>query len=81
MHWKIFAVIDAIIDDIVLVAGKGQDRRSFTKKIVRKYHFIKSKGDCSKADAERYASVWNGLQAIADGRIGEEMQDRLCIYP
>ena len=60
----------SIIDDIVLVVGKGQEEEVY-EKIVRKYHFSKVKA-VVEGGAERYASVWNGLQAIADGRIGEE---------
>ncbi len=52
------------IDEIVLVVGEGQTEYCLTE-IVEKYGFQKVKR-IVQGGAERYFSVWNGLQEISD---------------
>lgn len=58
-----------VIDDIVLVVGKGQEQYA-EEEIVRKYQFSKVKA-IVEGGAERYDSVWQGLLAIRDGELTE----------
>ena len=53
-----------LVSDIVLVVGAGEEEY-VQKEIVDKYGFDKVKLIC-QGGAERYLSVWNGLQAIMD---------------
>ena len=53
-----------IIDDIILVVGENQEEYC-KKEIVEKYHFTKVR-KIVKGGSERYHSVWNGLQEIAE---------------
>ena len=58
----------SIIDDIILVVGEGQAEYC-QKEIVAKYGFCKVK-KIVQGGAERYHSVWNGLQEVdGDGYI------------
>lgn len=62
-----------VIDDIVLVAGSGQE--GYVKaEIVEKYGFTKVKTIVA-GGAERYDSVWEGLKAIRDGKVGNSARD------
>ncbi|MCI9248641.1 MAG: 2-C-methyl-D-erythritol 4-phosphate cytidylyltransferase [Dorea sp.] len=54
-----------VIDDIVLVVGKGQEQYA-EEEIVQKYQFSKVRA-IVEGGAERYDSVWQGLLAIRDG--------------
>lgn len=56
-----------IIDEIVLVVGENQ-KEYCQKEIVEKYGFQKVKG-IVQGGAERYHSVWNGLQEVEDGYV------------
>ncbi len=58
-----------VIDDIVLVVGKGQEEY-VQKEIVQKYRFSKVKA-IVPGGAERYDSVWEGLKAIRDGELDD----------
>lgn len=51
-----------IIDDIILVVGDGQKQYA-KKEIIEKYHFEKV-STVVVGGAERYDSVWQGLQAV-----------------
>lgn len=53
-----------LVSDIVLVVGAGEEEYA-KKEIVDKYGFEKVKLIC-QGGAERYLSVWNGLQAIVN---------------
>lgn len=57
-----------VIDDIVLVVGKGQIPY-VSDEIVRKYHFTKVDA-IVEGGKERYDSVWQGLKVIADREEG-----------
>ena len=59
-----------IIDDVIMVAGAGQEDYV----IVNKYHFGKVRA-VIPGGKERYDSVWNGLKAIRDGMAGEEAKE------
>lgn len=53
-----------VIDNIILVVGNGQE--SYVKEeIVKKYQFTKV-SDIVTGGAERYNSVWQGIQAVTD---------------
>ena len=52
----------SVIDDIVLVVGKGQEEYC-KKEIVEKYHFTKVR-KIAEGGEERYHSVLNGLREI-----------------
>ena len=57
----------SIIDEIVLVVGENQE--SYCKQeIVDKYGFAKVKA-IVQGGAERYHSVWNGLQKVTEGYV------------
>ena len=56
-----------LIDEIVLVVGKGQSEYC-RQEIVEKYNFEKV-GKIVEGGAERYHSVWNGLREIEDGYV------------
>ena len=56
-----------IIDEIVLVVGKGQEEYCKTE-IVEKYHITKVHA-IVEGGKERYHSVWNGLQKTDDGYV------------
>lgn len=56
-----------LIDEIVLVVGEGQEDYC-KKEIVEKYGFAKVK-TIVIGGAERYHSVWNGLQEVSDGYV------------
>ena len=58
----------SVIDDIILVVGKGQEKYC-QKEIVEKYHFTKVQ-KIIEGGAERYHSVLNGLRAY----------DSVCIF-
>ena len=53
-----------IIDDIILVVGENQEEYC-QKEIVEKFHITKVR-KIVNGGAERYHSVWNGLQQIAE---------------
>lgn len=53
----------SIIDDIILVVGKGQEKYC-QKEIIEKYHFTKVQ-KIVEGGAERYHSVLNGLREIS----------------
>ena len=53
-----------IIDDIVLVVGENQEEYC-QKEIVEKFHITKVR-KIVKGGSERYHSVWNGLQEVAE---------------
>ncbi len=53
-----------IIDDIILVAGKGQTEY-VRKEIVERYGFTKV-SHITEGGKERYESVWEGLKVIRD---------------
>ena len=54
-----------LIDEIILVVGKDQSEYC-QKEIVEKYHITKVR-NIVEGGAERYNSVWNGLQEVEDG--------------
>lgn len=56
-----------LIDDIVLVVGENQEEYC-EKEIISKYKFSKVK-KIVQGGAERYNSVWNGLQEVEDGYV------------
>ena len=56
-----------LIDEIVLVVGKGQEEYCKTE-IVEKYHITKVHA-IVVGGKERYHSVWNGLQNVNDGYV------------
>ncbi len=56
-----------LIDDIILVVGSGQEDYC-QKEIVEKYRFAKV-SKIVTGGAERYHSVWNGLQEVEDGYV------------
>lgn len=62
-----------IIDDIILVVGKGQINY-VQEEIVQKYHFTKVK-TIVEGGHERYASVWKGLKAREYDKYYENIQD------
>lgn len=62
-----------IIDDIILVVGKGQ-LKYVQEEIVRKYHFTKVKM-VVEGGHERYASVWQGLKARKYDEYYENIED------
>lgn len=62
-----------IIDDIILVVGKGQINY-VQEEIVQKYHFTKVK-TVVEGGHERYASVWQGLKAREYDKYYENIQD------
>ncbi len=53
-----------IIDEIILVVGEGQEEYC-RKEIVEKFHITKV-SRIVKGGAERYDSVWNGLQMLIE---------------
>lgn len=53
-----------IVDEIIIVVGEGQEEYC-RHEIVEKYHIGKVK-KIVQGGAERYDSVWNGLQEAAD---------------
>ena len=57
----------SVIDEIILVVGKGQ-KDYCNKEIVDKYGFQKVRA-IVEGGAERYHSVWNGLQKVEDGYV------------
>ena len=63
----------AVIEDCVLVVGAG-DEAYVDKDIVQKYGFTKVAAVIS-GGAERYLSVGNALQAIAEGRLKQPNLD------
>lgn len=63
----------AVIDDIVLVVGHGQEDYVYSD-IVRKYGFTKVKAIVPGGN-ERYDSVWQGLKVIKSGALGKESQE------
>ncbi len=62
-----------IIDDCILVTG-AEDIEFVQKEILEKYGFYKVK-TVTAGGAERYLSVGNALQVIADGGMEEPNQD------
>ena len=54
----------SLIDEIILVVGKGQEEYA-RKEIVETYQFTKVT-TIVPGGAERYDSVWQGLQAIEE---------------
>lgn len=56
-----------IIDEVVLVVGENQEEYC-KRNIVDKYRFDKVKS-IVQGGAERYYSVWNGLQEVEDGYV------------
>ena len=59
-----------IIDDIVLVVGKGQESYA-EKEIVERYGFTKVETIVPGGE-ERYDSVWQGLKAIRDRKSDDQ---------
>lgn len=62
-----------IIDDIILVVGKGQINY-VQEEIVQKYHFTKVK-TIVEGGHERYASVWQGLKVRKYDEYYENIED------
>lgn len=56
-----------IIDEIVLVVGENQ-KEYCEKEIIAKYNFQKVR-TIVEGGAERYHSVWNGLQEVQEGYV------------
>lgn len=56
-----------IIEEVVLVVGENQEEYC-KKEFVEKYHFDKVVKIVT-GGSERYFSVWNGLQNVADGYV------------
>lgn len=56
-----------LIDEIILVVGDNQ-KEYCEEQIVSKYHISKVK-QIVQGGAERYHSVWNGLQEVAEGYV------------
>ena len=57
----------SLIDEVVLVVGAGQEEFCRSE-IVNKYQFSKIR-TIVEGGAERYHSVWNGLQNVEDGYV------------
>lgn len=62
-----------IIDDIILVVGKGQEDYAY-EEIVRKYGLSKVKA-IVPGGSERYESVWHGLRIVKNGALGKDVED------
>ncbi len=56
-----------IIDEIILVVGENQEAYC-QEEIIEKYH-MKKVSKIMQGGAERYHSVWNGLQEAMDGYV------------
>lgn len=56
-----------IIDEIILVVGQNQEEYC-RREIVEKFHITKV-SKIVRGGAERYHSVWNGLQEVTDGYV------------
>lgn len=56
-----------VIDEIILVVGEGQEEYC-RQNIVKKYGFTKV-SKVVVGGAERYYSVWNGLQEVSEGYV------------
>ena len=68
-----------LVSDIILVVGVGEEEY-VQKEIVEKYGFCKVTKIC-EGGAERYLSVWNGLQAIAgSGLLQREANTYIAIH-
>lgn len=67
-----------IIDDIILVVGKAQERYA-EEEIVQKYQFSKVKAIIA-GGAERYDSVWQGLKVIRDNKLEGSQSDYIFIH-
>ena len=63
-----------LVSDIVLVVGAGEEEY-VRKEIVEKYGFDKVSVIC-QGGAERYLSVWNGLQAIRAAGLLDGARDK-----
>ena len=64
LYYALKAFEESFIDEIVLVTGVGQEEYC-QKEIVEKYSFSKVHKIVA-GGAERYNSVWNGLQQITE---------------
>lgn len=68
LYYSLKAFEDSlVIDEIVLVVGENQ-KEYCEKEIVSKYGITKVK-EIVQGGAERYNSVWNGLQEVEEGYI------------
>lgn len=68
LYYSLKAFEDSnLIDEIILVVGENQ-KEYCEKEIVSKYEITKVK-KIVQGGAERYHSVWNGLQEIEDGYV------------
>ncbi|MGN0332636.1 MAG: 2-C-methyl-D-erythritol 4-phosphate cytidylyltransferase [Lachnospiraceae bacterium] len=68
----------SIIDEIILVVGKGQEEYA-RKEIVETYQFTKVT-TIVPGGAERYDSVWQGLQEIEDCQQEEGQESYVFIH-
>lgn len=67
-----------IIDDVVLVAGKGQIEY-VRKEIVERYGFHKVRA-IAEGGRERYHSVWEGLKVLKDASSERELSGYVFIH-
>lgn len=67
-----------IIDEVILVVGKGQEEYA-RKEIVEKYQFTKV-SKIVPGGAERYDSVWQGLLAIDSSEKDKEQESYVFIH-
>lgn len=68
-----------IIDEIILVVGKGQEEY-VKREVVERYQFTKVNA-IVPGGVERYDSVWKGLQVIEDSRrVEEECESYVFIH-
>lgn len=64
LYYSLNALENSFVDEIVLVSGK-EEMEYCRKEIIEKYHFTKVKKIVA-GGAERYHSVYAGLEAIAE---------------
>lgn len=68
LYYSLYAFEQSpLIDEIILVVGENQQEYC-EKEIISKYHISKVKR-IVKGGAERYHSVWNGLQEVTEGYV------------
>ncbi len=67
--WYAIAAFETspVIDDIILVVGEGQE--TYCEKEIVKRYGLQKVSQIVQGGAERYHSVWNGLQKVEDGYV------------
>lgn len=79
LYYTLSAFQDScVIDDIVLVVGKGQEEYA-KEEIVQKYRFSKVSAIVT-GGAERYDSVWQGLKSVGDRKTEGGQSDYIFIH-